>query len=48
MSNSYLEELEELDRQKRKIEDDLNDIYHERKKIYLEQESDNGNRSLSR
>ena len=48
ISNSYLEELEELDRQKRKIEDDLNDIYHERKKIYLEQESDNGNRSLSR
>ena len=48
ISNSYLEELEELDRQKRKIEEDLNDIYHERKKIYLEQESDNGNRSLSR
>lgn len=48
ISDSYLEELEELDRQKRKIEDDLNDIYHERKKIYLEQESDNGNRSLSR
>lgn len=48
ISNSYLEELEELDRQKRKIENDLNDIYHERKKIYLEQESDNGNRSLSR
>lgn len=48
ISNSYLEELEELDRQKRKIEDDLNDIYHERKKIYLEQESDNGDRSLSR
>ena len=48
ISTSYLEELEELDRQKRKIEDDLNDIYHERKKIYLEQESDNGNRSLSR
>ena len=45
ISTSY---LEELDRQKRKIEDDLNDIYHERKKIYLEQESDNGNRSLSR
>ena len=48
ISNSYLEELEELDRQKRKIEDDLNDIYHDRKKIYLEQESDNGDRSLSR
>ena len=48
ISNSYLEELEELDRQKRKIEDDLNDIYHERKKIYLEQESDNGDRSLPR
>ena len=48
ISTSYLEELDELDRQKRKIEDDLNDIYHERKKIYLEQESDNGNRSLSR
>ena len=48
ISNSYLEELEELDCQKRKIEDDLNDIYHERKKIYLEQESDNGDRSLSR
>lgn len=32
ISTSYLEELEELDRQKRKIEDDLNDIYHERKK----------------
>lgn len=48
ISTSYLEELEELDCQKRKIEDDLNDIYHERKKIYLEQESDNENRSLSR
>lgn len=48
ISTGYLEELDELDRQKRKIEDDLNDIYHERKKIYLEQESDNGNRSLSR
>lgn len=48
ISTSYLEELEELDRQKRKIEDDLNDIYHERKKINIEKESDNGNRSLSR
>ena len=48
ISDSYLEELEELDRQKRKIEDDLNDIYHERKKINIEKESDNGNRSLSR
>ena len=48
ISNSYLEELDELAIQKRKVEDDLNDIYHERKKIYLEQESDNGNRSLSR
>lgn len=48
ISTGYLEELDELDRQKRKIEDNLNDIYHERKKIYLEQESDNGNRSLSR
>ncbi len=48
ISTSYLEELEELDRQKRKIEDDLNDIYHERKKINVEKECDNGNRSLSR
>lgn len=48
ISNSYLEELDELAIQKRKVEDDLNDIYHERKKIYLEQESDNGDRSLSR
>lgn len=43
ISNSYLEELEELDRQRRKIEDDLNDIYHERKKLKFEKESENGN-----
>ena len=43
ISNSYLEELEELDRQRRKIEDDLNDIYHERKKLNFEKESENGN-----
>ena len=32
ISNSYLEELDELAIQKRKVEDDLNDIYHEREK----------------
>ena len=37
ISTSYLEEL-----------DDLNDIYHERKKLNFEKESDDGNRSLSR
>ena len=48
ISNSYLEELDELAIQKRKVEDDLNDIYHERKKLMIEKECDDGNRSLSR
>jgi len=48
ISTSYLEELDDLAIQKRKIEDDLNDIYHERKKLNFEKESDDGNRSLSR
>lgn len=48
ISTSYLEELDDLSIQKRKIEDDLNDIYHERKKLNFEKESDDGNRSLSR
>lgn len=48
ISNSYLEELDELAIQKRKAEDDLNDIYHERKKLMIEKECDDGNRSLSR
>ena len=42
------EALHELAIQKRTIEDDLNDIYHERKKLNFEKESDDGNRSLSR
>ena len=48
ISTSYLEEIDELAIQKRTIEDDLNDIYHERKKLNFEKESDDGNRSLSR
>lgn len=48
ISNSYLEELDELAIQKRKVEDDLNDIYHEWKKLIIEKECDDGNRSLSR
>ena len=48
ISNSYLEELDELAIKKRKVEDDLNDIYHERKKLMIEKECDDGNRSLSR
>lgn len=43
ISNSYLEELDELAIQKRKVEDDLNDIYHERKKLMIEKECDDGN-----
>lgn len=43
ISNSYLEELDELAIQKRKVEDDLNDIYHERKKLNFEKESEDGN-----
>lgn len=43
ISNSYLEELDELTIQKRKVEDDLNDIYHERKKLMIEKECDDGN-----
>ena len=48
ISTSYLEEIDELAIQKRTIEDDLNDIYHERKKLMIEKECDDGNRSLSR
>ena len=48
ISTSYLEELDDLAIQKRKIEDDLNDIYHERKKLNFEKECDDGNRGLSR
>ena len=33
----------ELAIQKRKVEDDLNDIYHERKKLMIEKECDDGN-----
>ncbi len=43
ISNSYLEELDELAIQKEKVEDDLNDIYHERKKLMIEKECDDGN-----
>ena len=43
ISNSYLEELDELAIKKRKVEDDLNDIYHERKKLMIEKECDDGN-----
>ena len=43
ISTSYLEELDDLAIQKRKIEDDLNDIYHERKKLNFEKESEDGN-----
>ena len=43
ISTSYLEEIDELAIQKRKVEDDLNDIYHERKKLMIEKECDDGN-----
>lgn len=43
ISTSYLEEIDELAIQKRTIEDDLNDIYHERKKLNFEKESEDGN-----
>ena len=43
ISNSYLEELDELAIKKRKVEDDLNDIYHERKKLMIEKECDDWN-----
>ena len=37
------QEIDELAIQKRTIEDDLNDIYHERKKLNFEKECDDGN-----
>ena len=48
VSESFLDDLDEINLQKRKLEDDLNDIYHERIRINQTEDKVDGNRSLLR
>jgi len=43
VSESFLDDLDEINLQKRKLEDDLNDIYHERIKINQTEDKVDGN-----
>jgi len=42
-SESFLDDLDEINLQKRKLEDDLNDIYHERIRINQTEDKVDGN-----
>lgn len=43
VSESFLDDLDEINLQKRKLEDDLNDIYHERIRINQTEDKVDGN-----